>query len=46
MLTHKEWLNSSLDYILQLLSIDDVEKIMEDTQEGIEYQRVSKYKRR
>ena len=46
MLTHKEWSNSSLDYILQLLSIDDVEKIMEETQEGIEYQRVSNYKRR
>ena len=27
---------------LQLLSIEDVEKIMEETQEGIEYQRVSK----
>jgi hypothetical protein len=25
------------------MSIEDVEKIMEETQEGIEYQRVSKY---
>ena len=29
-------------FIFQMLSIEDVEKIMDETQEGVEYQRVRK----
>lgn len=30
----------TLTFLLQIMSIEDVERIMDETQEGIEYQRV------